>query len=57
MSPRDDIQAQNIPVNINWEDPNAIRQVVDVARQQVIRANALEERIKDLEEIVFGEQN
>jgi len=50
----DDIQAQNIPVNIDWKDPRALRQLVTVAKQQVIRINELEQKIKALEEIIYG---
>jgi len=51
---RDDIQVQNIPVNIDYDDPRAMRQLVTVAKQQVIRINELEQKIKALEEIVYG---
>ncbi len=51
----DQIQAQNIPVNIDWNDPKALKQLVDVAKQQVVRANELEQRIASLENIVKPE--
>ncbi len=51
-----DIQAQNIPVDIDWQSPLALRQLVDVAKQQVTRNNELEQRIKLLEEIVKPEK-
>ena len=52
----DDIQAQNIPVDIDWKDPKALRQLIDVAKQQVTRNSDLERRIRLLEEIVKPEK-
>jgi len=52
---RDDIQAQNVPINIKVDDPQALRQLVDVAKQQVIRISELEQRIIVLEDIVHGD--
>ncbi len=53
----DDIQVQNIPVDVDYNDPvKALKQLVEIARQQVIRANKLEEKINKLEEIVYGVQ-
>ena len=50
-----DIQAQNIPVDIDWKDPKALKQLVDVAKQLVIKNNQQEQRIRLLEEIVKPE--
>ncbi len=52
----DQIQAQNIPVDIDWKDPKALKQLVDVSRQLVIRNNKLQKRIVLLEEIVKPEK-
>ena len=50
-----DIQAQNIPVDIDYNNSDrALRQLVEVAKQQVIRINELEKKIELLEEVVHG---
>jgi len=44
-----------VPINIKVDDPQALRQLVDVAKQQVIRISELEQRIIVLEDIVHGD--
>lgn len=49
----DDIQAQNIPPNIQPNDPNAMEQVLQLSRQNLMRLNQVEKRLRDIEEIVL----
>ena len=48
-----DIQVQNIPVNINYDDPQAIRKLIVVAKQTLQKINELAEKINLLEEKVM----
>jgi len=53
MSSGDDIQAQNIPADIDWNDPEAVRKVIDVAKRLTFQINQVMERLSDLEEKVL----
>ena len=47
------IQSQQIPPDINPNDENAIRRVIDLAKSNYKKQYELEERIEKLERIVF----
>jgi len=53
MTSGDEIQAQNIPVDIDWNDPMAVRKLVDVAKRVTFQINQLQERLNDIEKKVM----
>lgn len=53
MTTGDEIQAQNIPTDINYDDPVAVRKLVDVAKRLTFQINQLMERLDVLEDKVL----
>lgn len=45
----DNIQPQNMPIQIDYDDPDAQRKLIDAFRQVYNRINDLEEKIDQLE--------
>ena len=46
-------QAQNIPLNFNYDDPEAMRLMVEALKNIYFRVNDMEKRIKNIENRVF----
>lgn len=51
MGNRDDIQAQNIPVQINYDDPDVIRKLIDSHKQILSKINEIDDRVLELENL------
>ena len=53
MSKRDDIQAQNVPLNFDRDDPEVFIKVQEFARAMWFQINELRDRLRDLEDKVL----
>lgn len=54
MAIRDDIQAQNIPMEFNPDDPESVKKLYEVIKQIAYKINDQEDRLSKIEIIVNG---